>query len=114
MCPAWAKDQTEDEQRSYILGTLAILGPFISTELTTDNRQIFQTFLTFTPVVHFPQPNHTMGDLNVLVLKWNFKTTQERMTFEVVLKMLNGDLGNEGSHLDHDLLCQTELSFFLL
>ena len=37
-----------------------------------------------TPVGHhFSQPDHTIEDLNVLVLKGNFRTIQERKTFEL-------------------------------
>lgn len=53
-----------------------------------------------TPVGHhFSQSDHTIEDLNVLVLKGNFRTIQERKTFELRMILLF-DTKNNGLNLD--------------
>ncbi|CAI9580547.1 unnamed protein product [Staurois parvus] len=52
---------------------------------------------------HFAQPDHTMGDLNILVLKGNFKSIQERKTFELSMIILF-DTRDNGLNLDMGFL----------
>ncbi|CAI9570577.1 unnamed protein product [Staurois parvus] len=49
------------------------------------------------------QPDHTLVDLNILVLKGNFKSIQERKTFELRMIILF-DKRDNGLNLDMGFL----------